>query len=306
VHKLNWDDLRLFLSVARAGRLNQAGRHLGMDQTTVARRLKALEHGLGARVIERTPRGAQLTQAGKALLARAERVEAEVIAAAADLDDPDTAIRGTVRLSTPEAFGTHVIAPNVAQLNARHPMLRLELVPESRLVHLANRDADLAVTLTLPSAGPVFVRRLVDYRLGLYASHDYVAGRGRPETVADLRHHAMVGYIDDLIDLPELRVGHSMESQQVVFRSTSSTAQHNAIVSGVGLGWLHSYVADHDARLVRILDGIEEQRSYWLGVHRDQRDLPAVRAVIDFIDDIVVTRFGRSPDREAATFRPSE
>jgi DNA-binding transcriptional LysR family regulator len=185
-------------------------------------------------------------------------------------------------------------------------MLRLELVPESRLVHLANRDADLAVTLTLPSAGPVFVRRLVDYRLGLYASHDYIAGRGLPETIADLRHHAMVGYIDDLIDLPELRVAHSVESQQMVFRSTSSTAQHNAIASGVGLGWLHSYVADHDLRLVRILDGVEEQRSYWLAVHRDQRDLPAVRAVIDFIDDIVATRFGRSPDREAATVRSRE
>lgn len=306
MHKLNWDDLRLFLSVARAGRLNQAGRHLGLDQTTVARRVKALEQGLGARVIERTPRGAQLTQAGKALLARAERVEAEIIAATADLDDPDTAIRGTVRLSTPEAFGTHVIAPNVSQLNAAHPMLRLELVPESQLVHLANREADLAVTLTLPSAGPIFVRRLVDYRLGLYASHDYIAARGRPETVADLRQHAMVGYIDDLIDLPELRVADSMESHQVVFRSTSSTAQYNAIVSGVGAGWLHSYIADHDPRLVRILDGVEEQRSYWLGVHRDQRDLPAVRAVIDFIDDLVVNRFGQLPDREAATVRPRE
>lgn len=280
----NWDDLRLFMAVARTGRLNSAARQLRLDPTTVARRLSMLEDALGARLAERTPRGVQLTEAGRKLLEHGERIEAEILAARASLSTNDPTIRGTVRIATPETLGTHVIAPKAALLRAKHPFLQLELVPESQRVQLANRDADLAITLTLPAEGPVHARRLADYELGLYAAPGYLAAHGMPAGVADLAALTMVGYIDDLIDLPELRVIDPLAP--VSFRSTSSAAQHAAVEGGVGVGWLHSYVADRDPRLVRVLPQLSEKRSYWLSVHRDQRAMPAIRAVIDFLDDL--------------------
>jgi DNA-binding transcriptional LysR family regulator len=280
----DWDDLRLFLAVARAGGLSRAARQLRVDQTTVARRLATLEETLSARLADRTPRGVHLTDAGHALLARAERIEAQVLAAQAELSADDTTVRGTVRIATPETLGTHIIAPNAAALRDLHPDIRLELVPESRDVRLANRDADIAITLRLPDHGPLHARRLADYDLGLYAAPAYLSAQGTPRTIADLASHVMVGYIEDLVDLPQLRVDGSLAP--VTFRSTSSAAQYAAVAGGIGLGWLHTYVAAHDPRLVRVLAPAAEKRSYWLSVHRDQRTMPAVRAVIDFLDDL--------------------
>ncbi|MBB4152746.1 DNA-binding transcriptional LysR family regulator [Sphingomonas jinjuensis] len=280
----DWDDLRLFLAVGRAGGLSRAARHLRVDQTTVARRLAALEETLAIRLANRTPRGIQLTDAGQALLARAERIEVQVLAAQAEASAGDTMVRGTVRIATPETLGTHIIAPNAAALRDAHPHLRLELVPESRDVRLANRDADIAITLRLPDHGPLHARRLADYDLGLYAAPSYLSAWGTPRTIGDLASHRMVGYIEDLVDLPQLRVEGPVAP--VIFRSTSSAAQYAAVVGGTGLGWLHSYVAAEDPRLVRVLASAAEKRSYWLSVHRDQRAMPAVRAVIDFLDDL--------------------
>lgn len=288
---LNWDDLRVFLCVERTGRLAHAARQLRIDQSTVSRRLAALENALGARLLDRTPRGVQLTGAGAALLAHAERMETEVISAGAGLTELSGTIRGVVRISTPETFGTSILAPNVAKLALLHPELQIELVPESRFAKLANRDADLAVTLRLPEAGPVSARRIADYRLGLYAHRSYLAENGTPRSVSELRGHRMVGYIDDLIDLPELNVSETT-GLRTVFRSTSSIAQLAAVAGGIGIGWLHAYVAEQDTALVRVLEAVDERRSYWLAVHNDQRQVPAVRAAINFVDELCRTYLG--------------
>lgn len=284
MHTLNWDDLRLFLSVARAGRLARAGRQLRIDQTTVARRLTVLEDALGLRLFNRTPRGARMTDDGRALLQHAERIEREILIMGAGRLGTDTAFRGVVRVATPETFGTHVLAPAAYRLQAMYPELRLELVPESQFVKLANRDADIAITLKLPEAGPVVARRLADYRLALYAGRAYCTDKGAPASIAELAGHPMVGYIDDLVDMPELRATKNEPNvQHYAFRSTSSTAQYAAVAGGAGIGWLHSYVADRDDRLTRVLRDVEERRSYWIAVHEDQQHAPRVRAVIDFI-----------------------
>jgi DNA-binding transcriptional LysR family regulator len=286
---LNWDDLRLFLAASRDRSFVAAGRRMQIDQTTVARRLSSLEEAVGASLFQRSPRGITLTEAGSSLAEHAEKIEAEVMAASARLEESEGEITGAVRLATPEAFGNYLVAPNAARLHTRHPDLQLELVPESRAASLSSREADLAVVLNRPPRGRLVARKLTDYRLGLYGSAAYVSTHPPIADVASARAHPFVWYIDEMIDIPELRYfDQIVAGSATVFRSSSIAAQHEAVASGLGLGILHAFAADADPRLVRVLPGnVEVTRSYWLVVHKEQQRLPRVRAVIDFLTDLV-------------------
>lgn len=287
--RLNWDDLRVFIAVARQGRFVAAGRILGMDQSSVARRITQLEEDIGARLMDRSPKGVTLTDAGIALMGHAERIEAEFLNASSDLIERDKHVLGVTRLATPEAFGTYLAAPNVFRLYQQHPDLCLELTPESQRVQLANRDADLAVMLNRPPKGPIIARKLVDYRIGLYASRQYLDRVGKIADMQAVAAHPFASYIDERIDIPELRYLREVSAEaSTLFRSTSITAQHEAIAGGLGLGMLHVFAADKDPRLIRILpQEVEIRRTYWLAIHEGVQRLPRVRAVVDFLDDLV-------------------
>jgi DNA-binding transcriptional LysR family regulator len=289
ISMLNWDDLRLFLAASRDRSFVAAGRRMQIDQTTVARRLSALEQMVGSSLFHRSPRGITLTEAGVSLSAHAERIEAEVMAASARLEEREGEITGTVRLATPEAFGTFLVAPNAVRLHERHPDLQLELVPESRTVSLSSREADLAVALRRPPRGRLVARKLTDYRLGLYGAAGFLRAHPPITDLAAARTHPFVWYIDEMIDIPELRYFDQLVAgSATAFRSSSIAAQHEAVANGLGLGILHAFAADADPRLVRVLpQNIQVTRSYWLVVHKDEQRLPRVRAVIDFLTDLV-------------------
>ncbi|ESQ87750.1 LysR family transcriptional regulator [Asticcacaulis benevestitus] len=285
MQSLNWDDLRLFLAVARAGKLNSAAAKLKLDHSTVARRLKGLEAAMGSLLVHRSPQGITLTPGGQVLLSHAERIEAEMLTAADAVGAQRLEISGAVRVVTPEAFGAWFLAPRLHGLYERHPGIELELVPDTRHVSLSKREADLMVTLTPPTQGRLVTSKLVDYQLGLYASHDYLKTKAMPVTIDDLRDSPFVWYIDDLLDVPELKFLDSVISDaRTVFRSSSITAQHNAIASGLGFGLLHDFVARQDTRLSCVLPNlVAVRRAYWLSIHADHQRLPRVRAVADFI-----------------------
>lgn len=289
MRSMDWGDLRIFLAVARHGGLLAAARRLGVDHTTVARRLSHLETALGARLVHRSPRGARLTDAGAGLLEYAERMEAEATAAAERLGSSAQGLAGVVRLATPEAFGAWLVAPNVKRLHAACPGIELELVPEANAMNLSKREADMAVGLARPAHGRLFVQKLTDYRLGLYASRDYLDSVQPIPDLDAVRSHPLVWYIDELIDIPELRFFDQIATGvSTVFRSSSIAAQQAAVASGLGLGVLHVFAAEQDPRLVRVLaDVVEVQRSYWLILHEDQRHLRRIRAVADFLHDTV-------------------
>ena len=291
---LDWDNLRIFLAVMRDRSLLGAARKLGIDHTTTARRLSVLETAVGARLFDRSPRGVEPTAAGLALLTHAENIERDVIAATTRIAESDPSVGGIVRLATPEAFGTSFVAPAMHWLHARHPRLQIELAPESRAVSLSKREADIAIALRPPPGGRLVTRRLVDYRLGLYASRDYLAGKGAITPDA-LGVHPFVGYIDELIDLPDLRYLEQVApAARTVFRSSSIAAQQAAVAAGMGLGVLHVFTAEADARLVRLFPTeIEVIRSYWLILHTDQQRLSRVRAAIEFLDEIVAENRAR-------------
>lgn len=291
----NWDDVRIFAAVARHGRLAAGARSLGLDHSTVTRRITSLEAQLGTQLLLRSPTGAALTEAGTALLEHAERIEGETHAAEQRLGRVDRGVTGAVRLATPEALGSGLIAPHVGALRASHPGIQLELVADSRAVSITKREADMAVTLAPPAAGRLFTRRLTDYRLRLYASADYMAKAGPVETLRALPDHPFVWYIDGLIDLPELRyLDQVVADARTVFRSNSLAAQREAVAAGMGIGMLHGFIAGADPRLVPVLaDVVSVTRSYWLVLHADQRMLPRIRAVVDFLDALITAESDR-------------
>lgn len=289
----NWDDVRIFLAVARSGGLIAAARRLGLDQTTVARRISALEASFGARLIERSPRGVTLTGHGVALVDHAERMEAEAITAAEQIDGGGEGgagrVSGVVRLATPEVFGSVLVAPAAGRLHALHPGLQLELVPAARTVNLSRREADIVIGLSRPDHGRLVAMKLADYRLGLYASRAYLERAGAPTRIDELRDRPMVWYIDELLDLPELRyLDQVAEGAQTVFRSSSIAAQQAALASGIGLGVLPVFLAEKTPELVRVLpDELGLTRTYWLSMHGDSQRTLRIRAVVEFLQILV-------------------
>ncbi len=287
--KLNWDDLRIFVTVARAGSNAAAAGRLNLDHTTVTRRIVALESAIGTKLIDRSPRGISITNDGRTLLTFAERIESETINLREMLSSAEDDLRGSVRLAAPEAFGTSFISPNIGTFIAKHPRIVLELIAQNRAFSLVNREADVVIAFSRPAAGRVVLRKLTDYKMGLYASPEFISRVGPINEVGDLRNHPFIWYIDDLIDLGFTRFFNGIvDRADIIFRSTSISAQQNAIAAGIGLGLLPTYVTARDKRLVRILpDKINMTKSYWMTIHPEYKSIKTVRAVVEFMHHLV-------------------
>ena len=285
----NWDDIRIFLAVARNSGMAAAAQNLNVNHTTVARRLSSLESALKTRLVLRTTAGVTLTPAGMDFMRFAERMEAETLAADQHLRSRDGKVAGKVRLATREAFGQWLVCPKIGELHARYPDLVLELVPESRTFSLLKHDVDISVTVTHPSQNRLIAQKLTDYRLGLFASREYLEREGPVKSVEDLRDRQVIWYVEDMIDMDVPRYFKDIVStSRSAFRATNILAQYAATLSGVGLGILQLYQAGQDPALVRVLpDEVEETLSYWMSVHPDSRNLPNVRAVMDFLIEII-------------------
>lgn len=285
---MNWDDTRIFLAVARHGQLLAAARALGVNHATVARRLSALEADLKVKLVDRRTTGSALTEAGERFLATAERVEAEMLGARAEIGDADVAVSGTVRIGAPDGFGVAFLAPRLGELTERHPELTLQLVPVPRAVSLSRREADIAITVERPDHGRLVAKKLVDYTLGLYASKAYLARAGKPDTPQDLKRHALVGYVEDLVYSAALAYADEIDrSFRPRFEIGSALGQTEAVRSGAGIGILHAFIGRNHPELERVLEDQRIDRSYWLVLHESSRDLRRVRVVADFIAEQV-------------------
>jgi len=285
VSDFNWNDLRAFLAVARTTRLTTAAARLGMDHTTIGRRIAALETGLGARLFDRSPQGYALTPHGERLMPAAERIESLTLTAAADLGEADQAVTGVVRIGAPEGFGSYVLAPLMAPLAERHPGLDIQLVAISGVLSLSKREADIAVTLSAPREGRLVSRKLTDYGLSLYAAPAYLDARPPIRTRADMAGQRFVGYIEDLLYSPELDYMQAPDVDiHVSVQSSNLIAQLQATLAGAGLCVLPDFIAVRQPGLVRVLpETVHLERSLWLVVHADLKNLARIRVVTDMI-----------------------
>ncbi len=281
----DWNDLRYFLELSRQGKLVRAAARLHVDHTTVSRRITALEKQLDVRLFDRSPRGYQLTDAGLRLLPLAEQIESQSNQLYQDISGKDARLSGTVRVATPEALGAQVIARHIGEFRRDHPDIEIELVAETRRMSLSKREADIAISFSRPESGRLIARKLCDYRLRLYAARDYLQRHPDIRVPEDLAGHDFVTYVDDLIEMPELRFfDATIKNAHVVFRSTNVSAQFNAILDGVGMGLVHCFMAQQEPRLQAVLPGlIAVDRTYWLLVHEDLRQVARVDAVSRFL-----------------------
>jgi DNA-binding transcriptional LysR family regulator len=282
----DWNDLQAFLAIARAGQLGRAGQAMGVDATTMGRRLRRLEARLAATLFEQTREGQVLTEAGEKLLAQVETMAqiATTISDGAGGAGGDR-ISGTLRLSVTEGFGSRFLSPLVPRFVAEHPALTLDIVASSGFLSLSKREADIAVMLSRPKAGPVIARKLTDYALRLYASPAYLERRGHPRTPAGLASgHDLIGYVPDLLYAPELRYLDEIHPGLTPrLRSSSINAQQQLIAAGAGIGVLPCFMGDADPRLVALLPEKHIRRSFWLVKHKDTHQLARVRAATEWL-----------------------
>lgn len=285
---MNWDDVRLFLSVARSGQFLSAARKLGVNHATLSRRISALEAAIGTQLFLRSTNGCELTEEGQRLLAGAERMETEMLNAQANLGRVDTAVAGTVRIGAPDGLGVSFLAPRLGRLTARYPDLKIQLVPVPRSFSLSQREADIAITIERPEQGRLMFSKLTDYSLGLYASAEYLTDYGTPDDVEALKRHRRIGYVEDLIFSPSLNfTGEIMRDWDAAFEISSATGQTEAVRSGAGIGILHNYIAGQYPELLRIMPHLTISRSYWTAYHESARQLVRVRTVVDFLQELV-------------------
>jgi DNA-binding transcriptional LysR family regulator len=278
------DDLRYLLAVARAGRLVSAATLLGVDHTTVRRRLDRLEAALGVRLLDRGADGWELTAIGRVVAARAaplEHVVEEVVGAASGGGD---GLRGTVRIVAPEGFGTLFVTPCLARVRAEHPGITIELVTSTSPLSLRGSGYDIAVTVGSAASSRLTAVPLAPYSLRLYASRDYLAAHPPIRSLADLERHPLVFYVDALLTVRELDLAPVLNGMHVGFGSTNVFAQLEATRRGAGIGLLHAFMAEREESLVCVLPGeVDFRLQFSLSVRRDSIEVDAVRAVRDAI-----------------------
>ena len=284
---LDWGHLRFFLELVRTGSHARAAKRLSVDRNTVARRVVALEEELGVALFERGPQGWSCTAAGQELSELASRVEQNVLALARHADAQDRAIAGTVRLTTTTHLASSLVVPALPRLRETHPGIVLEVSADQRSFDLTRREADLALRMGRPlNAGLGLVtRKLADVVHRLYAGEgSAAAGRGAADPDAD----DFIGFDDSLQGTPQERwLAKFAPDRRVVFRCNSTASLLAAARLGVGVALLPCFVADRQPSLVA-LEGAEPMfHELWLLVHSDLRRTPRVKAVIEWVDELI-------------------
>ncbi len=285
---MNWDDIRVFLAVARSGQILGAAKRLGLNHATVSRRMVALETAIGAKLLSRLTTGCELTLEGERFLRVAERMEADMIAARSEISGEGAALAGTVRIGAPDGFGVAYLASRLPKFSELHPDLDLQLVPVPRSFSLSRHEADIAITVDRPREGRLVAAKLVDYTLTLYASRTYAELHGLPRSPQDLVAHRLVGYVPDLIVSPSLDYARQFHPQwEARFSVSSALGQVEAVRAGAGIGILHSYIARRHADLVAIEAIAPIMRAYWLLYHESVRPVRRIQEVAAFISNAV-------------------
>jgi DNA-binding transcriptional LysR family regulator len=284
------DDLLVLLEVSRSAKFTAAAQALGLNHTTVARRIAALEKALGGRVLARATSGWELTALGAQAVLVAEQVEAAVgtLGPAGRAPDP---ITGVVRMTATDGFSAYIAAPAVARLRREHPGLSVEVVTMTRRALQQRSGLDIEVVVGEPQVHRAEAIRLGEYMLGMYASRGYLAKHGIPATVAELKEHPLVYFVDSMLQVdaldaprrlvPEMRDG---------FTSTNVFVHVEATRAGAGIGFLPCFMGDLHDDLVRLMPAdIAELLPYWMVLRPDSMRRPAVAAVVHSLREQLAT-----------------
>ncbi len=286
---MDWESLKFFLALAETGTLAGAGRALGVRHSTVLRRVALLEEGLGLSLVERHPRGYELTAAGRDLAETARPVRDRLVEAERRLSGQDLRLAGTVRLAAPDGLLPHV-AQAVAAVRAHHPGILVEVSVSTAMVSLHRHEADIALRVTGTPPDTLVGRRLADVAHAIYAAAP------APAAVPDgaWARHDWIGYTADRAALAQARwLAANVPAGRVVMRTHSTRLMLLAAAAGVGLAVLPCYQADAAAGLARVGEVGDLGQGLWLLTHEDLRDTPRVRAVMDILAGHLAARWPR-------------
>jgi DNA-binding transcriptional LysR family regulator len=287
---LDWNDFRVFLSVARAGTLSKAALLLKVNQSTMSRRLAALEAAAGARLFERTPEGYRLSAAGEAVRSRVEELESHAIAVERQLLGQDARPTGRVLLATSDSFGPWFLVPRLARFRQLYPGIRLELVTGNQTVSLARREADVSLRLSRPKESNLVARRLGHAAWALYGASSYLERYGKPLPRGRLRGHRVIGFDAELRTTVGARwLAERADRADTVMSCNSLISQASAVVAGLGLSPLPCLFGDREPGLLRALPRTIGQHDIWLVVHPDVKSSARVRAVIDYLSEAIIS-----------------
>jgi DNA-binding transcriptional LysR family regulator len=282
----DWNDLRFFIEVTREKSLSGAAAKLGVNHTTVARRIQALEENLAVRLFDKTPTGYRLTPSGAQLLGLAEQVESACISAQELVAGEDPMLTGVVRLSVPEGVGAHFLAKHIGEFHARYPGIELEIVALPGSLSISKREAHIAITLTPPSVGRLVARALTDYTLHMYAARAYLQRSPPIRRLEDLKAHELITAI---VSAPEnYLLGDILPDADSKLRFKSINAQLSAVEAGLGISLIPCYMAGAREDLAAVLpDEAKVTRTFWMSMHEDMRHVGRVMAVWDWLKALV-------------------
>jgi DNA-binding transcriptional LysR family regulator len=287
---LDWNDLRHVLAVAREGSLAGAAGVLGVNQSTVFRRLNALEAAMGVRLFERLPGGWRPTGPGEQVIRAAERMEEQAIALDRELLGRDHRLEGRLRVTSSETLAYRVLTRQLARFRERHPGIRLELVIDNRMLSLSRREADVALRPTRPREGDLFGRKLADIAWSVYGAPALLARSGRPQAIADLTAHPLIGWDEGATQIKVVEwLATIAPDGAFVYRTSSLVNQLVAARAGIGLAVLPCYLGDVEPELVRLFEPVPElARELWIVTHADLRHTARVRAFLEMVGEGIV------------------
>lgn len=282
---MNWEDIKIFLEVARAEKLAQAAKRLGKDTSTVSRRVHKLEEQLSTKLFERTVDGHELTSDGESLLATARHMEQQAANAFNQIVLENSDQTGLVRIGLTEAFASYFLTPNLTAFYHEHPNIELDLLHFTRDVKISRNEADIAISLEKPKNTSMIVTKLCDYQLKLYVNHTSDVGQRITKDDMSINELPWVSYVDSLLYTEQLAYFNELTNDIVpVFRSNSVISQYQAIKNGLGVGILPCFLAEQDPDLTAIFEQeIKISRSFYLVTHPECKRLARVASVWEYL-----------------------
>ncbi len=301
---MDWDKLRIFHAVADAGSLTHAGDKLNLSQSAVSRQIRALEESLGAILFHRHARGLILTEQGELLFDATRSMSKRLDAAAARIRDSEEEVFGELRVTTTTGFGTLWLAPRLPKLYEKYPNLKVDLMLEERVLDLPMREADVAIRMKEPSQADLIRKKLMNVRMRLYASRDYLDREGEPTDLSKIADHRL---ISQNTSSAQVAAGALLTQHLMTFNPRSLLTVNNyfgvlqAVLNNLGIGILPDYLSQDFPAMVRILPDVESAEvPTFLAYPEELRHSQRIAAFRDFVQDEVITHRKQLREMEQA------
>ncbi|MDD8021837.1 MAG: LysR family transcriptional regulator [Paracoccaceae bacterium] len=289
---MDWDKLRIFHAVADAGSLTHAGDALHLSQSAVSRQIRALEEALGTTLFHRHARGLILTEQGELLFDATSTMAKKLDSAAARIRDSEEEVFGELKVTTTVGFGTLWLAPRLTKLYERYPDLKIDLLLEERVLDLPMREADVAIRMKEPAQADLIRKRLLNIRMRLYATPEYLAASGRPEKLEDLHAHRLICQNPST---PQVTAGAQLVQQVMAYDVASTLTVNNyfgvlqGVLNHLGVGILPDYLTVDFPRIERVLPEVESiEVPVFLAYPEELRQSRRVTAFRDFVQDEIL------------------